>query len=50
MIESNPHHKISHNKVVEVQKRYVTDDEMDLVQIAGEVGKQRRLRCQSSYP
>lgn len=35
MIESNPFHKISHNKVVEEPKRYVTNDEMELVQIAG---------------
>jgi site-specific recombinase XerD len=35
MIESNPFHKITHNKVIEQKKRYVTDDEMEIVQIAG---------------
>jgi integrase len=35
MIESNPFHKLSHNKVVEEQKRYVTDDEMACVVAIG---------------
>lgn len=36
MIESNPFDKITHNTVVGQAKRYVTDDEMALVQLAGE--------------
>lgn len=37
MIESNPFHKISHNKVVEEAKRYVTHDELEIVVATGRV-------------
>lgn len=35
MIETNPFHKITHNKLVEAPKRYVTNDEMAIVVATG---------------